>query len=187
MPKPNRVCVAEIVAAHGVRGLVKLRSFTEVPAAVADYGPLSDVGGERTLSVSIAGSAGPVLLARIEGVSDRTAAEALVGRRLYVDRTALPLPDEDEFYYADLIGLMAVRVDGKPLGRVRAVHDYGAGSFVEIDGETGRGEMIPFTRAAVPEIDVPGGWLSIDPPRDLGEGRSGDGRSGGGPAREAAP
>lgn len=178
MPSPARVCVAEIVAAHGIRGLVKLRSFTERPETVATYGPLSDDRGGPPIRLAIAGSAGAALLARIEGIGDRNGAEALVGRRLYADRAALPAPDEDEFYHADLVGLDAIRVDGKPLGRVRAVHDYGAGCFVEIDGETGKGEMIPFTRAAVPEIDLAGGWLSIDPPREVG---------GASPGGEAAP
>ncbi|HEY8350949.1 MAG TPA: ribosome maturation factor RimM, partial [Sphingomonadales bacterium] len=109
---PARVCVGLITGAHGVRGLVKVKPFTDDPAAVAAYGPLTDQSGRRRFALELLSFGKGQWLARVDGVSDRTAAEALRGTRLYVDRQALPEPDEDEFYHADLIGLRAELTDG---------------------------------------------------------------------------
>lgn len=160
-----RVCVGQITAAHGVRGMVKLRSFTTDPAAVAAYGALSDESGGRRFRVTLAGTAKDAFLARIEGVTTRNEAESLAGLRLFVDRSALPEPDdEEEFYHADLIGLRAERADGTLFGTVAAIHDFGAGDVVEIRTPDGAAETLPFTRAAVPVVDVAGGRLVVDPP-----------------------
>lgn len=164
---PARVCVGLITGVHGVRGLVKVKPFTDDPAAVAAYGPVTDQSGRRRFALELLSFGKGQWLARVDGVSDRTAAEALRGTRLYVDRQALPEPDEDEFYHADLIGLRAELTDGSTLGRVRAVHDFGAGDVVEIDRPGGGSVMVPFTRAVVPVVDIAGGRIVVDPPVGL--------------------
>ena len=159
----GRVLLGVVAAPHGVRGLVRIRSFTEDPMAVAAYGPLSDESGKKEYRVEALSAARGAVLARIEGVADRTAAEALRGLRLYVERERLPHTGEREWYEADLIGLEAVGTDGRDWGKVIAFHDFGAGSVMEVSG----GVMLPFTDEAVPEIDVAGGKVLIDPPAGL--------------------
>ena len=156
----DRVLLGVVAAPHGVRGLVRIKSYTEDPMAVAAYGPLSDETGKRAYRVEALSAARGAVLARIEGVADRTAAEALRGLRLYVERERLPGTGEREWYEADLVGLAAVGRDGKDWGKVVAFHDFGAGSVMEVSG----GAMLPFTDEAVPEIDVEGGKVTIDPP-----------------------
>lgn len=159
----ERVCVGVIAGAHGLRGLLRVRPFTDTPEDVAAYGPVETEDGTRSLTLSVANRLGKgLILVRADGVADRTAAEALKGARLYVARDRLPAPDEDEFYFSDLIGLAAVTPAGEAIGRVRAVHEYGAGESLEI-AETGGGiATVPFTRAAVPEVDLAGGRVVID-------------------------
>ena len=163
-PSSDRVCVGMITAAHGVRGLVRVKPFTEDPAAVTGYGPVTDADGARTFALDLLSAHKGQWIARLEGVTDRNQAEALRGTRLYVDRTALPPPEEDEFYYVDLIGLAAVAVDGTALGRVRGVFDFGAGDVVEIALGDGGTLVVPFTRQAVPSVDIDGGRIVVDPP-----------------------
>ena len=163
----DRVLLGVVAAPHGVRGLVRIKSFTDDPMAVAAYGPLSDEAGKKVYRVEALSAARGAVLARIEGVADRTAAEALRGLRLYVERNALPDAGEREWYEADLVGLAAVGRDGKDWGKVVAFHDFGAGSVMEVSG----GAMLPFTDEAVPEIDVEGGKVVIDPPAGLLAGR----------------
>jgi 16S rRNA processing protein RimM len=164
----QRVCVGVIVGAHGVRGAVRIKSFTAEPKDVARYGPLEDEGGERQVRLRVVGSATGVVIARIAGVADRNQAEELRGLRLYLLRAALPPSGEEEYYHADLIGLDAVLVDGTPLGHVRAVYDFGAGDTLDIARPDGQQPvMVPFTRAAVPIVDVAAGRLVIDPPPGL--------------------
>jgi len=167
-PSGRRICLGVIVGAHGVRGLVRIKSFTADPGNLTAYGPLGDEAGTRTFTVSVVGRAKGVLLARIEGVDNRTAAEVLRGTRLYVDRAALPPPQEEEYYHADLIGLAACDPQGAPLGRVAAVHNYGAGDVLEIAGEAGHSLLVPFTRATVPQIDIPGGRIVVRPLPEAG-------------------
>ena len=159
---PNAlVLVGEIGRPHGVRGLVRLRSFTADPAAIASYGPLSDEGGTRRFVLEWLGNG----LARIEGVEDRDAAARLTGVRLYVPRERLPPPEPDEFYLVDLIGLAAVDEAGEPLGSVRAVEDFGAGPFLTLADEREE-RLIPFTRAAVPVVDIPGRRIVVRVPEE---------------------
>jgi len=155
-----------VAAPHGVRGLVRIRSFTEDPMAVATYGELSDETGSRRYRVEALSTAKGAVLARIEGVADRTAAEALRGLRLFVERSALPATSEREWYEADLIGLSAVGRDGRDWGKVLAFHDFGGGLTMEVSGGAAspRSVMLPFTDQAVPEIDVDGGKVLVDPP-----------------------
>ncbi len=166
----KKVCLAAIAGAHGVQGLVKVKSFTERPEDAAAYGPLSDESGKRQFRLTLKGRNKGLLLAAIAGVTDRTAAEALKGLRLYVEREALPpTEDPEEFYHADLIGLAVEDRQGKPLGTVHAVEDYGAGSVLEVRA----GDMtlmLPFTLAAVPVVDLAGGRLVADPPAEVEAG-----------------
>lgn len=161
-----RVLVGVIVGAHGVRGAVRIKSFTAEPAAIAAYGPLEDETGTRRFEIRLVGEGKGVVIATLKGIEDRNAAEALKGLRLYVARAALPPPGEEEFYHADLIGLAAVRRDGTPLGRVCAVHDFGAGDSLELALADGGTLLVPFTKAAVPEIDIAGGKLVVEPPEE---------------------
>ena len=178
-----RICLGKIVGVHGVRGLVRIKSFTERPEDLVAYGPLGDKAGDRVFDVTLKGRAKGVLLAAVAGVGDRDRAKALQGAELYVERSALPAlaEAEDEFYRADLIGLAAEDPQGRPLGRVRAVHNFGAGDVIELagvprgvpGGVPGGSLMVPFTRAAVPTVDPAGGRLVVDPPRETG-GETGD-------------
>ena len=181
----TKVCLAAIAGAHGVQGLVKLKTFTERPEDVAAYGSLSDESGTRQFRLSLRGTQKGLLLAAIEGVADRTAAEALKGVRLYVAREALPPPeDPEEFYHADLIGLAVEDTDGKPLGVVRAVEDFGAGPLLDVESETGS-IMLPFTLTAVPTVDLSGRRLVADPPVALDAGPEGENERKKGASRKA--
>lgn len=167
-----RVCVGAIAAAHGIKGEVKIKTFTADPLSVAAYGPVSDETGARSFRLSHVrapgGAAGEsVVLARLEGVTDRNAAEALRGLRLYVSRDVLPEPEADEFYHHDLIGLTAVLVTGEKLGTVEAVHNFGAGDLLEVSRDGKSSVMVPFTNAVVPTVDLKAGKVVIDPPEGL--------------------
>jgi len=166
----GRVCVGAVAGAHGVRGAVKIKSFTANPEDVAGYGPLEDESGERRLSLRLIGNGKGVLIGHLSGITDRNQAEALRGLRLYLPRSALPPTDEDEYYHADLIGLDAVLTDGTPVGAVRAIHDFGAGDTLEIARSEGPPVVVPFTRAVVPSVDLGAGRLVIDPPPGLLDG-----------------
>lgn len=183
MSPVDRVCVAVIAGAHGVRGEVRVRSFTAVSEDAVRLGPLTDAAGGRIFHLRLVGHAKGVLRARIDGVTDRTAAEALKGTELYVERTALPAPAEDEFYHADLIGLRVELEDGSEIGRIRAIHDFGAGDVIEVTPLTPGSEwakaMLPFTAEAVPVVDLEGGRIVVVPPPGLFDGGDGDGGDGG--------
>ncbi|MFL1461043.1 ribosome maturation factor RimM [Roseococcus sp. DSY-14] len=157
---PAMILLGEIGRPHGVRGLVRVRSFTADPLALTAYGPLYDAAGTREFRLTLLAED----LARIEGVADRDAAAKLTGTGLHVPRTALPATEgEDEFYLADLQGLEARAEDGTPLGRVRAVEDHGAGAFLVLEDE----RLVPFTRAAVPVVDVAGGHVVVVLPDEV--------------------
>ena len=162
----DRICVAQIGAAHGLRGEVRLRSFTQDPAAVTSYGPLESEDGKRRFEIEALRPAKDHFVARLAGIKDRTAAETLTNLKLYVSRDRLPPTEDDEtFYYADLVGLAAVTDDGAPFGTVTAIHNFGAGDLVEIAPAAG-GEpvLVPFTEAAVPAIDLKAGRIVVVPP-----------------------
>ena len=157
----KRILVGEIGRPHGVRGLVKLRSFTADPAAIADYGPLTDETGARRFGITLLAEG----LARVEGVADRDEAARLTGTLLYAERDRLPPPDEEEYYLADLIGLRAETEAGESLGIIRAVEDHGAGAFLVLEGPPER--LLPFTRAVVPVVDLAGGRVVVVPPDEV--------------------
>ena len=152
----DRICVAQIGAAHGIRGEVRLRSFTEDPMAVTAYGPLESEDGTRRFTIEALRPAKDHFVARLAGVADRDAAEKLTNIKLFISRDLLPpIEDDDTFYHADLIGLAAVTPDGTALGMVTAILNFGAGDLVEIKPDGGGAPlMVPFTDAAVPEIDL---------------------------------
>ncbi|MEA2936991.1 MAG: rRNA processing protein RimM [Alphaproteobacteria bacterium] len=166
--REKRVCVAQIGAAHGTRGEVRLWSFTADPMAVRDYGPLESEDGSARFEIELVRPAKTHLVARLAGVHDRNAAERLTNIRLYVARERLPAAGPEEFYHADLIGLAALAADGRALGTVVAVHDFGAGDILELR-PAGRNDtvMLPFTTETVPLVDIAGGRIVIDPPQGL--------------------
>lgn len=160
----NPVLLGVIGAAHGIKGELRIKSYTGDPTAIASYGPLATADGRRfeILAVRLAQE---VVVARLKGVEDRNAAEALTGTELFVDRAVLPEPDdEDEFLHADLVGLAAETEDGAVLGHVVAIHDFGGGDMIEIRPPAGESLLLPFTKAVVPVIDLPGRRLVVRPP-----------------------
>jgi 16S rRNA processing protein RimM len=170
----GRICVAQIGGAHGIRGEVKLKSFTADPMAVRDYGPLQSEDGTVSVEIEALRPAKGHLVARLRGVADRNAAERLANLRLFVPRERLPPPAADEFYHADLIGLRAVTADGAEIGTVVAMHDFGAGDILELEPLTGGTTiMLPFTDACVPSIDIAGGRIVVAPPADAPGKRGG--------------
>jgi len=167
--RSDRVRVARIGAAHGVRGEVRLWSFTEDPLAIAEYAPLETQDGKRQFEIENLRPAKDFLVARLKGVTDRNAAEALRNVELFVPRERLPDIDEDDtWYYADLVGLSAAAPDGAAIGTVLAVHNFGGGDIIEIQPAVGgKTLLLPFTQAVVPEIDVKGGRIVIVLPTEI--------------------
>jgi 16S rRNA processing protein RimM len=162
-----QICVARIGAAHGVRGAVKLWTFTEDPLAVKRYGPLRTKDGTRQFEVATAREANGHLVATLKGVATREEAERLNGIELYIAREKLPDTDEDEYYHADLIGLAAVTAANEPIGRVIAIHNFGAGDIIEIAPPHGATMLLPFTNAVVPTVDLAGGRVVIELPAEI--------------------
>ena len=163
----ERVCVGRIGAPHGIRGEVRLHSFTAEPMAIADYGPLESEDGARSFTLETVRPAKDALVARFKGVGDRTAAERLRNLDLFVPRDRLPPPATDEFYHADLIGLAAVTADGAEVGTVVAVHDFGAGDILELRPRAGGTSiMLPFTEAFVPSVNLAAGRIVVRPPEE---------------------
>lgn len=158
------IFVAQVGAAHGVRGEVKITTFTADPMALAGYRNLMRQDGSPALVIQTARPSKGGIVARLAGVADRNAAEALRGLKLYIRRDILPEPDEDEFYLADLIGLTVETAEGEVLGKVRTVQDFGAGDLLEIQPKAGASWWLPFTREAVPEIRLGEGKLVAAPP-----------------------
>ncbi len=153
--KPDRILLGRIAGAHGIRGEVLIKTFTAAPENIGAYGPLSDETGTRTFKLKSARATPKGVVARLQGVDDRNGAEALKGIALYIERDRLPEAAEDEFYHADLVGLAAVSPDGKPVGEIIAVQNYGAGDLLEIRlAGSSKTELVPFTDAAVPQVDV---------------------------------
>lgn len=158
----DRVCIGAITGAVGIGGEVRIKPFTAKPQAIAAYGPVSDDAG-RSYTLTVVRPVKGGVAARLSGVTDRTAAEAIAGTRLYVPRAALPDPEEDDdYYHADLIGLAAETVDGAAVGTVKAIYNFGAGDVLEIAAPGGADSvMVAFTRDAVPVVDVSGGRIVV--------------------------
>ena len=162
------IIVGVVTGARGIKGELRIKTFTATPDDLFSYGALFNEDGSQTFKGRLTGYAKDQVVARLEGVDDRTKADTLKGMKLYIPRHALPEPDEDEYYYSDLEGLKAELIDGSELGTVRSVLEAGAGPSLEID--TPEGEvLVPFTKAAVPVVDITAGKIIIDPPNGLME------------------
>jgi 16S rRNA processing protein RimM len=188
----NRVCIARIGTAHGTAGEVRLWPFTARADAVAAYGPLQTADGTRAFEIEALRPGKDFLVARLKGIADRAAAERLRNTDLYVPRERLPVPEPDEFYYADLIGLRAEDSAGTAIGVVVAVHNFGAGDILEIAPAAGGDTvMLPFSTAAVPSVEIAAGRIIVDmPPPNSSmlaeERREGESRVGAAPKNAAA-
>ena len=166
------ILVGAVVGPHGVRGEVKIKSFTERAKDVAAYGPVSDESGKRRFTVRVRGEVRGLVVARLEGIEDRKAAEALKGLRLYVERAALGAKPRrtrgsETWFHADLIGLSVEDTKGARLGTVKGLANYGAGDIVEVDTGSGPSLLYPFTKKVVPTVDIEGGRIVIDPPVEV--------------------
>ncbi|EGP09309.1 16S rRNA processing protein RimM [Bradyrhizobiaceae bacterium SG-6C] len=167
MTQAARICVAKVGAAHGVRGEVRLWPFTEDPMSVIDYGPLSTKDGARQFEVVRARIAKDHLVAVIKGIATRQDAERINGLELYIDRDRLPETEDGEYYHADLIGLRALDPAGAEIGKVLAVHNFGAGDIIEIAPLQGATLLLPFTNEVVPTVDLSGGHVVIVRPQEI--------------------
>lgn len=169
MPR-DRILLGVIGRPHGVRGLVRVTSYAATPAAIVSYGPLFDPRGRRFV-LRWRGEGIAEIAELVDGaerrVDTRMEAEKLTNTQLFVDRGVLPDAGPDEFYLADLVGLAALDPTGVLLGEVTTVHDYGAGASLEITRPGEPTLLVPFTRAAVPAIDIPHGWVTIAPPEEI--------------------
>lgn len=164
MEKSERICLGAIVGVHGIRGEVKVKSFTEIDCDIDKYGPVANKSGDKVFSIKVTGHSKELLRVKIKGVDDRNLAETLVGTELYVSKSALPEPEEDEYYHADLIGLaVKEKSSEKKVGTVAGVYNFGAGDILELKlGETGRLEMIPFTKQYVPVVNIKEGFIIVE-------------------------
>lgn len=162
--KPRRILVGEITGAHGIRGDVLVRSYTETPEAVAGYGPLTDITGHKSFSLRVVRVTSKGIVARVVGIEDRNGAEPLRGTKLYVERAKLPATHEAEFYHADLIGLRAIAADGTALGKIVSVQNFGAGDLIELKPLEGDSEFIPFEDRWVPSVDLESGVVVVNRP-----------------------
>jgi len=162
MTEDHRILLGHISTAQGIRGEVVIKSYTNDPSDIAAYGPLTDKSGNRTFEISVVRVAKKGVIARVKGVADRTAAEALRGIELYISRDKLPDTEDDEIYHADLIGLDAVTAEGEHVGVVVAVQNFGAGDLIEIRlaGQS-RTEFVPFDEHFVPDIDFDAARLTV--------------------------
>lgn len=159
----KRVLLGEISRAHGVRGEVIVRSFCEPPEDIANFGPLFDATGSHQFTFKLRGSTSKGLIAKIDGIDDRNAAEALRGNGLFVDRERLPEPDPDEFYHEDLVGLVVETPSGDQLGSVVAVQNFGAGDLIEVRPPSKKKtEFYPFEAQFIPEVDLDRGVIIVD-------------------------
>lgn len=164
MPKLDLICVGVIAGSYGVQGEARLKSFCAEPSAIGDYGPLFSEDGSRVFHITLTRPVTGGFGARITGVATKEQADDLRGQSLFAPRSALPALPDDEFYHADLIGLEAVDTGGVALGPVRAVHNHGAGDILEVGAQ---GLLIPFTRAAVPTVDLAARRVVVDPPDEI--------------------
>lgn len=164
----ERVCVGAIAGAFGVRGEIRLKSFTADPQDIASYTPLYTEDGAKSFTLSITRQINNGFSARLSGVNTKEDADSLRGVQLYAERSQLPSLPDDEFYHADLIGLTVLDTGGTELGRVKAVQNHGAGDLLEIQ-TTGISAtvLMPFSQAAVPTVDLATGRIIADPPEGL--------------------
>ena len=165
-----RILLGRITGAQGIKGEIVVASFTEEPGDIVAYGPLTDAEGERQFTLDVVRVADKGLIARVEGVADRTAAEKLRGTELWIERRLLPAATDGEYYHVDLIGLKAVDPDGRPIGEIIAVENFGAGDLLDIRlAGSGKTELVPFTDSCVPEVDISGRRVVVRFPETTGD------------------
>ncbi|MBP0437793.1 ribosome maturation factor RimM [Tianweitania sediminis] len=162
MSDSKYINLAVVGAAHGIKGEVRVKTFTGDPLALGDYGPLRTQTGQE-LVVAQVRPAKDVVIVRFKGVETRNDAEALNGTELLVLRDKLPEPEEDEFYHVDLIGLRVETASGEPVGTIAAIHDFGAGEMLEVKRPGAKPALVPFTQAAVPTVDIKTGVVQVEP------------------------
>ncbi len=163
MPAPDGLLVGVIVGAQGLKGEVKVKAFTAQPDGIGRYGPLFTEDGRSFAVKAVRPIKGDSAALQLKGINDRGSAESLKGLRLYIPRAALPEPEEGEFYHADLVGLRVEDENGKRLGTVRGIHNFGASDVIEIEDARGETTMILFTRETVPIVDIAGGRIVAVP------------------------
>lgn len=168
--RQRKLVMGVVTGAHGVRGLVRVKSFTAAPEDLTAYGPLTDASGAKVYGLTVKGFVKGQLLVAIDGCTARSDADALKGTEFFIDRDLLPeIEDGQEFYHADLIGLTVMDADGREIGMVRAVFDFGSGDMLEVLGSDGKVTLHAFTQAVVPEINLDSGRLTIIPAEDASE------------------
>ncbi len=158
-----RVCLGVIVGAKGIAGEVRIKSFTENPADIGAYGPVESEDGTKTWTLTVVGEAKGVVIARIKSVADRTQADDMKGVKFFVARAKLPKPDEGTYYQADLVGLKVVLTTAEELGTVVAVHNFGGGDIIEVGDGINETVMVPFTSAAIAEVNMKDGFIRVEP------------------------
>lgn len=162
------VLMGRIGAAHGIKGEVRIKSHTENPIDIGTYGPLTDKLGEAQFEIAASRLSKGMVIARLKGVTDRNQAERLNGTELYVARDRLDLPaDEDEFLQADLIGLEVREPDGRRIGQIKAILNYGASDILDVSLDDGGTALFPFTRAVVPDIRIEHGFVTLVAPEEI--------------------
>ncbi len=168
--KPRRILVGEITGAHGIRGDVLVRTYTEAPDAIASYGPLTDATGQRSFTLRVVRVTSKGIVGRVGGIDDRNSAEPLRGTKLYIERSKLPETSGAEFYHADLIGLRAIAGDDSVLGQIVSVQNFGAGDLLELKPHDGsETEFIPFEDRWVPNVDLKSGTIVINRPAETAD------------------
>jgi|SRR5215469_5986925 len=160
------VLLGVVIGAQGLRGEVRVKTFTQSPLKLSAYGPLRTANGKSFEIAELREGKGDVAVARFKGIDDRNAAEALDGIELFVPRSALPATDSDEFYHADLVGLSAEDAEGRYIGEIRAIHNFGAGDVIEIARSAGDTVFLSFDRATVPTVDLANRRVIIAEPED---------------------
>ncbi len=158
----KRVCLGKIVGVHGIKGEVKVKSYTVVDKDIANYGTLEDKTETKHFNLKVTGHSKDLLRVKISGVEDRTQAETLIGTELYAARGVLPeIKEEEEYYEADLIGLKVLNAEKKEVAKVTGFYNFGAGDILEIKLQSGRSEMLPFNKGYVPEINLEEGYIIV--------------------------
>jgi 16S rRNA processing protein RimM len=168
----REVLLGVVIGAQGLKGELKVKTFIQSPDKLGAYGPLHTKDGKSFRASVVRGTKDGAVVA-LDGVNDRNAAEALKGAELYVPRSALPQQDADEFYHADLIGLRAEDTEGRAMGTVRALHNFGAGNVIELVRDDGDEVFLPFTREVAQKIDIEGGRIVIAAPEEVEAGEKG--------------
>ena len=167
MPDNSILLVGVFGAAHGVRGEIRLKSFTADPLTIGHYGTLKSKAGAAFKLLSLRPVKDDICVARVEGINDRNAAEKLTNTELFILKEQLPAAAEDEFYFADLIGLRAEDASGALLGHVKSIENYGAGDILVLQSDQGEATMLPFTRAVVPKVEIAQGRVVIELPTEV--------------------